>query len=209
MAGFAWPGSVVTMAAFAGSESVVTSMAGFDGFRRPHPGIHTTTPAARRYALAVSRRTPVACSIRRTLHPSFPSAMTCCCFSVLKTLLMSTEPIRPCVVVNVPSAAMAGFQVTLYGRFWVTPEEEAKTQFLGVGIRCILEINRRCPLKSNAAIVTHPAVVVAEIAKLLGRAGGSTVVRVREAAIAGAATVLALSRPPPKESGADCSVFCG
>ena len=31
MAGFAWPGSVVTMAAFAGSESVVTSMAGFDG----------------------------------------------------------------------------------------------------------------------------------------------------------------------------------
>src|SRR5258706_15734888 len=72
--------------------------------------------------LAVSLRTPVACSICRKDHPSFPSAMTCCFFSSLKTLLMPREPISAPFGVNVPGSAMAGFQVTLYGRFWVTPE---------------------------------------------------------------------------------------
>src|ERR1700687_585309 len=52
--------------------------------------------------------------MRRKGHPSFPSAMTCCFFSSLKTLLMPTEPIRAPVGVNVP-----GFT---HGRFWVTPE---------------------------------------------------------------------------------------
>ena len=70
-------------------ESGVTSLAGFAGARRPHaPGGRTAIPAAFRYAPAVSRRTPVACSMRRKGHPSFPSAMTCCFFSSLKTLLM-------------------------------------------------------------------------------------------------------------------------
>src|SRR5215468_7002406 len=103
-------------------KSVVTPMAGFAGVRRPHPGRHTTTPAVLRYALAVSLRTPVTSSMRRKDHPSFPSAITCCFFSSLKTLLMPREPIRAPLGVNVPDFAMAGFQLTLYGRIWVTPE---------------------------------------------------------------------------------------
>jgi hypothetical protein len=95
--------SGVTVADFA-SESGVTRMAGFAGARRPHAGRLTTTPADFRYALAVSLRTPVACSMRRKVHPSFPSAMamTCCFFSSLKTLLMPKEPIRAPLGVNVP-----------------------------------------------------------------------------------------------------------
>ena len=42
------------------------------------PRRRTATPAAFRYALAVSRRTPVACSMRRSDQPSRPSARTCC-----------------------------------------------------------------------------------------------------------------------------------
>jgi hypothetical protein len=61
-----------------------TSMAGFGGHGPTGP--RTAIPAALRYALAVSRLTPVASSIRRRLHPSRPRACTCCCFSVLKTL---------------------------------------------------------------------------------------------------------------------------
>ena len=61
-------------------------------------------------------------SIRRSDHPSRPSARTCCFFSSLKTLLMPTEPTRAPVGVNVPGFPMAGFQLTLHGRIWVTPE---------------------------------------------------------------------------------------
>jgi len=42
---------------------------------------------------------------------------------VLKTLLMPSEPIRALSGVNVPGFPMAGFQLTLYGRIWATPEE--------------------------------------------------------------------------------------
>jgi hypothetical protein len=52
--------------------------------------------------------------MRRKGHPSFPSAMTCCFFSSLKTLLMLTEAICPLVRVNVPDL--------IVGRFWVIPE---------------------------------------------------------------------------------------
>jgi len=41
---------------------------------------------------------------------------------LLKTLLMPSEPIRALSGVNVPGFPMAGFQLTLYGRIWVTPE---------------------------------------------------------------------------------------
>jgi hypothetical protein len=41
---------------------------------------------------------------------------------VLKTLLMPSEPTRALSGVNVPGFPMAGFQLTLYGRIWVTPE---------------------------------------------------------------------------------------
>src|ERR1700758_5580054 len=44
------------------SDPVVTSLPGFAAPRRPHaPSGRTPTPAAFRYALAVSRRTPVSC----------------------------------------------------------------------------------------------------------------------------------------------------
>src|SRR5437773_8964126 len=62
--------------------------------------------------------------MRRRDHPSFPSAITCCFLSVLKTLLMPSEPIRALSGVNVPGFPMAGFQLTLYGRIWATPEVE-------------------------------------------------------------------------------------
>src|SRR5229473_3600870 len=60
--------------------------------------------------------------MRRSDHPSRPSAMTCCFFSSLKTLLTLTEG-NPHVRLNVlGSTPLAGFQVILIGRFWVIPE---------------------------------------------------------------------------------------
>ena len=58
--------------------------------------------------------------------------MTCCFFSSLKTLLMPTEPIRAPVGVNVPGFPMAGFQLTLHGRIWVTPEGIGRGRAFGV-----------------------------------------------------------------------------
>src|SRR5439155_844735 len=54
----------------------------------------TASPTAFRYALAVSRRTPVVSSMRRRDRPSRPSAITCPRFSTLKTLATaaSAEP---------------------------------------------------------------------------------------------------------------------
>jgi hypothetical protein len=77
----------------------------------------------------------VTCSMRRKGHPSFPSAMTCCFFSSLKTLLMPTEPIRAPVGVNVPGFPMAGFQLTLHGRIWVTPEGDSIKDQTGLTAR--------------------------------------------------------------------------
>ena len=48
--------------------------------------------------------------------------MTCFLFSSFKTLLTGTEDI-PHARVNVPTTlSLAGFQVTIIGRFWVTTE---------------------------------------------------------------------------------------
>ena len=77
-----------------------------------------------RVAPAVSQRTPVSCSMRRSGHPSRPRAITCCFFASLKTLLISTK--AKCLTPKSTSRAsfsLAGFQVTLIGRFWVTPED--------------------------------------------------------------------------------------
>jgi hypothetical protein len=38
---------------------------------------------------------------------------------------MPKEPIRVPLGVNVPGLTVAGFQLTLHGRFWVTPEVQA------------------------------------------------------------------------------------
>src|SRR5271165_5250093 len=86
-------GSAISgMAGFAAPESVITLLAGF-GSHRPQPlGGRTAIPAAFRYAPAVSRRTWVACWMRRSDQPSRPRAKTCCFFSSFKTLAMPTEP---------------------------------------------------------------------------------------------------------------------
>jgi len=57
--------------------------------------VNAATPADRRYPAAVSRRTPVSFSRRRQVQPNWPNAVTCFCFSSLKTLLTLTEPIAP------------------------------------------------------------------------------------------------------------------
>jgi hypothetical protein len=90
MAGFAGPGSVDTPSEMAGFE---------ESGGRPRP--RTLTPAAFRYALAVSRRTPVACSMRLSDHPSRPSATTCCLLSSLKTLLIPAQEHDSRAFVNV------------------------------------------------------------------------------------------------------------
>ena len=91
-------------------ESVIGLMAAFDGPWRPQsPGRRSAIPATRRYSPAVSRRTPVACSMRRKDHPSRPSAMTCSRFSLLKTLLMTTEATCLCSGYVLSHLSMAGF----------------------------------------------------------------------------------------------------
>src|SRR5260370_21124145 len=74
---------------FPASKSVVTSMAGFavDG----HPVGRKVMPAARKYPLAVSRRTPVSCWIRRRDPPSLPQAITCWFLSLVQTIATPTE----------------------------------------------------------------------------------------------------------------------
>ena len=68
--------------------------------------------------------------MRRNGHPSRPRAITCCRFASLKTLLMPTEATTPHVGIKRPRLllSLAGFQVTLIGRFCVTPEEQ-RTKF--------------------------------------------------------------------------------
>jgi hypothetical protein len=54
-----------------------------------------------------------------TRNPRRPSAITCCRFSAPKTVAIPAvgkEPIA-CVNVSTPGAAVAGFQVSITGRF--------------------------------------------------------------------------------------------
>src|SRR5437867_5765514 len=62
--------------------------------------------------------------MRRSDHPSRPIAITCCRFSALKTLAIPAAGAEPTAQVNVsaPGAALAGFQVSINGRFWVSTE---------------------------------------------------------------------------------------
>jgi hypothetical protein len=95
-------------------------------FRRPPsraPSGRTQIPEAFRWAPAVSRRAPVSCSMRLSCDPSRLRAITCCVFAPLKTLLIPTKATalrrrqHPRA-----SFSSAGFEVTLIGRFWLTPE---------------------------------------------------------------------------------------
>jgi len=49
---------------------------------------------------------------------------------------MPREATLPPRVVNVPGNyfSMAGFEVTIYGRFWVTPEEESRRLKASMGV---------------------------------------------------------------------------
>ena len=104
------------------SKSVDTPLAGFG--RWPHRRGAMAMPAAFRYALAVSRRTPMALSMRRSGHPSCPNAITCCRFSSLKTFAIpaATHASSACVNVLAHHFPLAGFQVSIIGRFWVSTE---------------------------------------------------------------------------------------
>jgi hypothetical protein len=94
-------------------ESMVTCMAGFAGDGHPHPGRRTATPAALgKHWLFLDGHQWLAQCAARAIRAS-PSAMTCCFFSSLKTLLMPREPIKASPGVNVP-----GFT---YGRFLGDP----------------------------------------------------------------------------------------
>ena len=122
---FAWRVAVTTGSG-RGSRWTPLVVAGFGGgqtFGRP-PVRRTGIPAAFKYALAVSRRTPVAASMRRRDQPSRPSARTCCCVCSLKTLLMSGEgPCGPLRRQRLGSLrVLAGFQVSISGRIWVSAE---------------------------------------------------------------------------------------
>lgn len=94
--------------------------------QRPRP--RTATPAAFRYALAVSRRTPVAASMRRSDHPSRPNPNTCCCLPGSKTFPMAMErgttPCSPSTSRALQAQEMAGFEVSINGRFWVSTEAQ-------------------------------------------------------------------------------------
>jgi hypothetical protein len=105
-------------------KPVVTPMAGFESACRPHPpGGHTPTSAAFRYVLMVSRRTCVACWMRRRDQPSCPRADICCFFSLFKTFAMRGRlHCLPPPSMSWTALCMAGFQVTLHGRFWVITE---------------------------------------------------------------------------------------
>lgn len=113
LAGLAAPESVDTsppLAGFAMPRSVDTSapLAGFATSRRRRSA-RIGTPAARRYPLAVSRRTPSSASMRRSGHPSRPSASTCCRFSSLKTLAIPDDDSIVAVGVNALLATTGRF----------------------------------------------------------------------------------------------------
>ena len=74
--------------------------------------------------------------MRRSDHPSRPSAITCCRFSALKTLPIPAAGVQPTAQVNIsaPGAALAGFQVSINGRFWVSTEGEKDGDGLQVGV---------------------------------------------------------------------------
>src|SRR4051812_41341242 len=56
----------------------------------------------------VSRRTASACSMRRSDHPSRPSARICCCVSLSKTLLIPAKDYTSIAFVNVSIATGNG-----------------------------------------------------------------------------------------------------
>src|SRR4051812_45499984 len=119
------------LAGFDGAESVDTplAVAGFDGGPTCR-GALIAIEAARRYALAVSRRMPVAPSIFLSDQPSRPSASTCCFFSSLKTLAIPARELAPIAFVNVPAPYISwpGLRCPSLAGFGCPPRLLAKGQ---------------------------------------------------------------------------------
>lgn len=67
-------------------------------------------------------------------------------FSSVKTLLIPREPIRAPLGVNVPGSSLAGFQVTLVGRFWPTPEASMNSPSTIENRKTHLWLARPCPV---------------------------------------------------------------
>src|SRR6266849_2748605 len=95
--------------------------------------------------------------MRRSGHPSRPRAITCCFFASLKTLLIPTKATalrrnqRPR-----GSFSLAGFQVTLIGRFWVTAE--------GLGEFTVADSKKALPLQA-ADLLAYEAFKYVQFAK--------------------------------------------
>src|SRR5947209_18219753 len=67
--------------------------------------------------------------MRRSVQPNCPRAMTCCFLASLKMFAMPAEgrtapPPRQRLERLLP---MAGFQVSIYGRFWVSTEDAGRS----------------------------------------------------------------------------------
>src|SRR5437870_12924827 len=82
--------------------------------------------------------------MRRSDHPSRPSAITCSRFSALKTLAIPAAGAKPTAQVNVsaPGAALAGFQVSINGRFWVSTEGMANEDMEAAAARLRYQLAR-------------------------------------------------------------------
>src|SRR5436309_15644323 len=86
--------------------------------------------------------------MRRSVQPNCPRAMTCCFFVSLKMLAMPAEgprslPPRQRLERLLP---MAVFQVSMYGRFWVSTEEAVHSRLVShrqpLPVRIDGELNR-------------------------------------------------------------------
>jgi hypothetical protein len=65
----------------------------------------------------------MASSMRRSDQPSRPNASTCCFLSSLKTLPIPTvDHVPPSSSTSRPLRVVAGFQVSISGRIWVSTE---------------------------------------------------------------------------------------
>src|SRR5438309_88904 len=109
--------------------------------------------------------------MRRSVQPNCPRAMTCCFFASLKILAMSAErltalPPRQRLERLLP---MAGFQVSIYGRFWVSTEVSLALLYMK-GFKSFWSIVRLCEarLSDDAAVVLRSLFNLLVIARWIG-----------------------------------------
>jgi hypothetical protein len=131
--------------------------------RRPPPArLADRDPGALRYALAVSRRTPVACSMRRSGHPSRPRARTWCFFSSPKILAIPAGDHRSRRRVNV------------LGRCYLTG------RFSGVHDWPVLGVHRGSATTAGRGNAQTPRVLLISRGRAYVRASGAEGLRGQE-----------------------------